>query len=109
MADDLPSTRTVTEVIARVIGMYIGIQAEKEGTSKSVPVFCSPLHDNVPQRTVRQFLEFSRMCFACISRGEFIFSSETLTEFGFGDPVELWQLGFLDVTTDTDGSLQSAR
>ena len=106
-AKEFPEVRTVSDVIGRVIAMFLSLQAEKDKGLYAVPVHVSPLTRGIPNRHIIK--EFARMCFDSIREKKFEFSSETLDRFDFAKSNDLSQLGFLEMTLDEEGSVESAR
>ena len=106
---ELPRTRTVTDVIGRVIGMFIAIKTEKDEGRDTVPVYASPMDENIPRIQRKLIKQFASMCFEAIKRKDFVFTLQTLRNFDFIDGEELSQLGFLEIIKDSDGQVESAR
>ena len=107
-AKEFPKIRTVTNVIGRVIGMFLALKIEKESGGETVPVYTSPTDEKIPNSTRRLISQFSKMCFECIKNKEFVISSETLERFYFKDIGILSKLGFLELKTNHLGELESA-
>ena len=97
--------RTVSSVIGRVIATFLSLQVEKDEARDTLPLYESPL-DLQNQHTI---LKFAEMSFESIKNKELEFTSETLQRFQFHQSKALSQLGFLEVTNDADGNVQTAR
>ena len=102
-------TRTVSAIIGRIIGMYIAMRTEKEDGTESLPLFESPVDDNVPIVIRQQMYLFAKMCFAAVREKQFVFKSDTLKQFHFFDKNCLSKLGFLEITFNAEGDVESAR
>ena len=104
---DFPRIRTVSDVIGRVIAMFLSLQEEKDEGLDTVPVYRSPLDENSPKAQIIK--QFAKMCFDSIKSNEFEFTCETLDRFSFRENKILSQLGFLEITSDEEGNVDSAR
>ena len=105
-AKEFPEVRTVSDVIGRVIAMFLSLHTEKEKASDTVPVYVSPLDKSIPSRHILK--EFAGMCFESIRDKLLEFSSKTLDRFDFTKSKDLSQLGFLEMTLDEEGNVESA-
>ena len=104
---DFPRIRTVSDVIGRVIAMFLSLQEEKDEGLDTVPVYLSPLDTNSPKAQIIK--QFAKMCFDSIKSNNFEFTSEILDRFSFRENKILGQLGFLEITNDDEGNVASAR
>ena len=107
--DEYPRSRTVTSVMGRIIGMYLGLQEEKERGADKVPVFISPLDENVPAEKKALIKSFAQMCYKSVMIKNFNFTKKFLKKYKFNDRSLLSRLGFLEITTDCDDNVSSAR
>ena len=106
-AREFPYIRTVSAVLGRVIARFISLQVEKDKGLQKVPVYISPMVENIPNYHIIE--KFSEMCFESIKDKKFEFTSEILRNFRFSKKEALHQLGFLEITDDEKGNVVSAR
>ena len=107
VAKEFPEVRTVSDVIGRVIGMFLSLQVEKDEARDTLPVYASPLDERLPNHHL--MMKFAEMSFESIKNGEFKFKSETLCRFRFNQVKVLSLLGFLEITHDDEGNVETAR
>ena len=106
-AGDLPQLRTISDVIGCILAMFCSLQVEKDQGLDNVPVHFTPLDENLQNHHI--LVNFAKMCFESIKTKKFEFTSEILGRFHFRDSKLLSQLGFLEITHNDEGKVQTAR
>ena len=104
-AEDIlcPRTRTVTDVIGRVIAMFFAIAEEKKGRDALPVCILSKLPNNPTVNC------FNRMCYESIKTRDFVFTTDILHRFGFYESKTLSELGFLEILKVVNNRVESAR
>ena len=100
---------TESDVIGRMLGIYLSIQQEELEGGVDAPSFVSPSDDKIIPDVRRLFERVAEMCYHCIKRSEFVFSLETLKSFHLDLAKDIQALGFLEVEVDSEGAVVSAR